>query len=39
MQAPQLEYWNIIAFKPINKDFITEYNEITLDSKQCGLFR
>ena len=32
-QAPELEHWNIIAFKPVMEDFITEYNGIKLDPK------
>jgi hypothetical protein len=29
--APKLEYWNVIAFKPVRADFITEYKDISLD--------
>jgi hypothetical protein len=32
-QAPQLEYWNVIAFKPVMEDCTTEYNDIKLDPK------
>ncbi|MET3982122.1 hypothetical protein ABIB62_004748 [Mucilaginibacter sp. UYP25] len=32
-KAPQLEYWNILAFKPVREDYITEYNNIKLDPK------
>jgi hypothetical protein len=32
-KAPQLEYWNVLAFKPIKEDFITNYNGIELDPK------
>jgi hypothetical protein len=32
-QAPQLEYWNVIAFKQAMKDSTTEYNGIKLDPK------
>ncbi len=31
--APQLEYWNVIAFKPVMEGFIIEYNDIKLDPK------
>lgn len=33
-KAPQLEYWNVLAFKPIREDYITEYNSIKLDPKR-----
>ena len=32
-KAPQLEYWNVLAFKPIKEDYITEFNSIKLDPK------
>jgi hypothetical protein len=32
-QSPQLEYWNVIAFKPVMEDCTTEYNDIKLDPK------
>lgn len=32
-KAPLLEYWNVIAFKPIREDYVTEYNSIKLDPK------
>ena len=32
-KAPQLEYWNVLAFKPVREDYITEYNNIKLDPK------
>ncbi len=31
--APQFDNWNIIAFKPIRTDYVTEYEGITLDPK------
>lgn len=31
--SPELEYWNVIAFKPIRTDYVTEYKGITLDPK------
>ena len=31
--APELEYWNVIAFKPIREDLTTEYKSIVLDPK------
>ena len=33
-KAPQLEYWNVLAFKPIREDYIIEYNSIKLDPKE-----
>ena len=24
--APELDYWNVIAFKPVRADYLTEYN-------------
>ncbi|MFA6083776.1 hypothetical protein [Mucilaginibacter sp.] len=32
-EAPQLEYWNVLAFKPVREDYTTEYNSIKLDPK------
>jgi len=32
-QAPQLEYWNVIAFKPAVEGGIIEYNDIRLESE------
>jgi len=32
-QAPVLEYWNVIAFKPVVEDGIIEYHNIKLDPK------
>ncbi|MCR8560917.1 hypothetical protein KXD93_24885 [Mucilaginibacter sp. BJC16-A38] len=32
--APQVERWNIIAFKPVMDDFVTEYNGIRLNPKE-----
>jgi hypothetical protein len=32
-QTPQLEYWNVIAFKPVMADCTTEYNDIKLNPK------
>ena len=29
--ASELDYWNVIAFKPVRADYLTEYNGITLD--------
>lgn len=29
--APDMEYWNVIAFKPIKEDFIIDYGGIKLD--------
>lgn len=33
IRAPQLEHWNVIAFKPIIEDFITECRGLKLDPK------
>jgi hypothetical protein len=32
-KAPQLEHWNVLAFKPVREDYTTEYNSIKLDPK------
>lgn len=32
-QAPELERWNIIAFKPAMADYVVKYNDIELDPK------
>ena len=29
--APKLEHWNVIAFKPVREDCTTKYNSIVLD--------
>lgn len=33
-QAPQLEHWNIIAFKPARKGGIVKYDTVELDPKE-----
>jgi hypothetical protein len=33
-EAPQMEHWNVIAFKPVMTGFVTEYNGIKLNPEE-----
>lgn len=33
-EGPQLEHWNIVAFKPVMTGFVTEYNGIKLNPEE-----